>query len=388
MKPEAQIIMKLQDLDGWKYFGRNMLWLGVIGGGLMVAHALTLAYVKLRYRGKDDEARRNGYGALALPRFEIMIVVLAMPCISQAAAAVMRGGTTGGLAVGIVLSGILMCLLVGLLLFLWLGIAMGRLVQYKELEEEGQEYWCQELIRLTLGPGKRWQWTWKQQGEEGEGDNQLGPLFEDLRGPPTKEEEEGGKAWAPPVMEKVLGVVRIHYTFLEWVKRVAMGIVVGTHSSSSLKPLALLLSLASFQLLFLLLMKPFIKRRVQLVETVSVASEVFLLLLIILNKSEGVAMLGVFLVGFAAQACNQWIALFRQVRLLSSSNNSFLEGAKTTLAGLMLLLLPSSSSLLLLLAGDRHGPPGAGGRRVSSSSSHRWWLRQLRDMAKASFTNN
>ncbi|KAL5654669.1 hypothetical protein ACJX0J_033988, partial [Zea mays] len=27
MKPEAQIIMKLQDLDGWKYFGRNMFWL-------------------------------------------------------------------------------------------------------------------------------------------------------------------------------------------------------------------------------------------------------------------------------------------------------------------------------------------------------------------------
>lgn len=65
MKPEAQIIMKLQDLDGWKYFGRNMFWLGVIGGGLILLHLLTLLYFKLRYRGREG---RHGHGALVLPR--------------------------------------------------------------------------------------------------------------------------------------------------------------------------------------------------------------------------------------------------------------------------------------------------------------------------------
>uniref|UniRef100_A0A453EGE9 Uncharacterized protein n=1 Tax=Aegilops tauschii subsp. strangulata TaxID=200361 RepID=A0A453EGE9_AEGTS len=63
MKPEAQIIMKLQDLDGWKYFGRNMLWLGVIGGGLVMLHLLLLLYLRLRYRGGTGK-----YGALVLPR--------------------------------------------------------------------------------------------------------------------------------------------------------------------------------------------------------------------------------------------------------------------------------------------------------------------------------
>uniref|UniRef100_A0A453EGK9 Bacterial Ig-like domain-containing protein n=1 Tax=Aegilops tauschii subsp. strangulata TaxID=200361 RepID=A0A453EGK9_AEGTS len=86
MKPEAQIIMKLQDLDGWKYFGRNMLWLGVIGGGLVMLHLLLLLYLRLRYRGGTGK-----YGALVLPRFEIMLAILAMPCISQASAALIRG---------------------------------------------------------------------------------------------------------------------------------------------------------------------------------------------------------------------------------------------------------------------------------------------------------
>ncbi|CAM0945609.1 unnamed protein product [Alopecurus aequalis] len=86
MKPEAQIIMKLQDLDGWKYFGRNMFWLGVIGGGLILLHLLLFLYLRVRYRGGT-----GSYGTLVLPRFEIMLAILAMPCISQASAALIRG---------------------------------------------------------------------------------------------------------------------------------------------------------------------------------------------------------------------------------------------------------------------------------------------------------
>ncbi|EMS45293.1 hypothetical protein TRIUR3_28115 [Triticum urartu] len=220
MKPEAQIIMKLQDLDGWKYFGRNMLWLGVIGGGLMLLHLLLLLYLRLRYRGGTGK-----YGALVLPRFEIMLAILAIPCVSQASAALIRGGTTGGLAVGIVLIGILTAFLVALLLFLSLGITTGRLLQYKEVHQEGQEHrWYQEIL------------------------------------------------------------------------------------------------------FFMLLKKPFIKKRVQLVEIVAVASQVFVfvacLVLIDRNSGEleeveesggvGIAMLGVFSLAFAAQVCNEWNALYRQ----------------------------------------------------------------------------
>lgn len=436
MKPEAQIIMKLQDLDGWKYFGRNMFWLGVIGGGLILLHLLTLLYFKLRYR--DRERRRHGYAALLLPRLEIMVVVLAMPCVAQAAAALIRGGTTCGLVVGIVLTAVLTSVLVALLLFLSLGITMGKLLQYREVHhEEGQEeyHWYQDLARRTLGAGKRGQWTWKNP-RRAACLPRLGPLFEDLRGPPkytrgggggkrraegggperrviaSEDENEGSRA---PLVQQLLGVLRIYLTLLESVKRVAVGIVAGAHASSGRSSRAhavAVLSVASFQLLFMLLGKPFVKKRVQLVETLSVASEVavFAACLALIDRTAssggwlpdgeargvGLAMLGAFVLGFAAQVCNEWNALYRQARLLSADRSSFLDGAKTAGLGLLLLVLPSSA------LGDHRDPPppdgggGAGesvsastaadGGRGGSSNNERWWLGQLREMAKASFS--
>ncbi|AQK92641.1 uncharacterized protein [Zea mays] len=436
MKPEAQIIMKLQDLDGWKYFGRNMFWLGVIGGGLILLHLLTLLYFKLRYR--DRERRRHGYAALLLPRLEIMVVVLAMPCVAQAAAALIRGGTTCGLVVGIVLTAVLTSVLVALLLFLSLGITMGKLLQYREVHhEEGQEeyHWYQDLARRTLGAGKRGQWTWKDP-RRAACLPRLGPLFEDLRGPPkytrgggggkrraegggperrviaSEDENEGSRA---PLVQQLLGVLRIYLTLLESVKRVAVGIVAGAHASSGRSSRAhavAVLSVASFQLLFMLLGKPFVKKRVQLVETLSVASEVavFAACLALIDRTAssggwlpdgeargvGLAMLGAFVLGFAAQVCNEWNALYRQARLLSADRSSFLDGAKTAGLGLLVLVLPSSA------LGDHRDPPppdgggGAGesvsastaadGGRGGSSNNERWWLGQLWEMAKASFS--
>ncbi|PWZ10416.1 hypothetical protein Zm00014a_000121 [Zea mays] len=404
MKPEAQIIMKLQDLDGWKYFGRNMFWLGVIGGGLILLHLLTLLYFKLRYR--DRERRRHGYAALLLPRLEIMVVVLAMPCVAQAAAALIRGGTTCGLVVGIVLTAVLTSVLVALLLFLSLGITMGKLLQYREVHhEEGQEeyHWYQDLARRTLGAGKRGQWTWKDP-RRAACLPRLGPLFEDLRGPPkymrgggggkrraegggperrviaSEDENEGSRA---PLVQQLLGVLRIYLTLLESVKRVAVGIVAGAHASSGC-----------------------------VVETLSVASEVavFAACLALIDRTAssggwlpdgeargvGLAMLGAFVLGFAAQVCNEWNALYRQARLLSADRSSFLDGAKTAGLGLLVLVLPSSA------LGDHRDPPppdgggGAGesvsastaadGGRGGSSNNERWWLGQLREMAKASFS--
>ncbi|CAD6270962.1 unnamed protein product [Miscanthus lutarioriparius] len=459
MKPEAQIIMKLQDLDGWKYFGRNMFWLGVIGGGLILLHLLTLLYFKLRFRDRE-QWRRHGYGALVLPRLEIMVVVLAMPCVAQAPAALIRGGTTCGLVVGIVLTAVLTSFLVGLLLFLSLGITMGRLLQYKEVHQEGQEYdhWYQELVRRTLGPGKRGQWTWKDP-RRAACLLKIGPLFEDLRGPPkhmltqiatrgggggkrraagggpermiaSEDENEDSEA---PFIQKLFGVLRVYFTLLESVKRVTVGIVAGAHASSGRSSRAhavAVLSVASFQLFFMLLKKPFIKKRVQLVEILSVTSEVtvFAACLALIDRTSaasggggwlpdgeargvGLAMLGAFVLGFAAQVCNEWNALYRQARLLSADRSSFLDGAKTACLGLLLLVLPSSVLGERVAVKHQQGPPppagGGAGESVSASTAadggrggsgsegsrgsrgsnnERWWLRQLREMAKASFS--
>ncbi|CAN6354087.1 unnamed protein product [Urochloa humidicola] len=462
MKPEAQIIMKLQDLDGWKYFGRNMFWLGVIGGGLILLHLLTLLYFKLRYRGREG---RHGHGALVLPRFEIMLAILAAPCVAQAvlAAAAIGGGTTAGLAAAIALAGALTALLVGLLLFLSLGIAMGRLLQYEEVHREGHEcHWHQELLRRALGPGKRGQWTWKDPRSASCLDK-LGPLFEDLRGPAKymltqiggggggdgKRAPAGGAGAAgagggggerivasedenedveESFVQKLFGVLRVHFTLLECVKRVAVGIVAGAgvtgaHASSSRAPAVVALSVTAFQLVFMAVEKPFIRKRVQLVEIVSVAGEVFVFAacLALVNsggrwmpddgeaRGIGVAMLGAFAVGFAAQACNEWGALLRQVRLLSADGSSLVDGARTVCLGLLLLVLPSSALGGRVAANHRRqdtappddgggaggsvaaATPGEGGRGESEgstrgSSNERWWLRQLQEMAKASFS--
>ncbi|CAL5096604.1 unnamed protein product [Urochloa decumbens] len=445
MKPEAQIIMKLQDLDVWKYFGRNMFWLGVIGGGLILLHLLTLLYFKLRYRGREG---RHGHGALVFPRLEIMVAILAAPCVAQAAAAALAigGGTTaGGLAAGIALGGFLTMLLVGLLLFLSLGITMGRLLQYKEVHREVHEYhWYQELLRRALGPGKRGQWTPKDP-RRAACLSKLGPLFEGLRGP-TKYmltqiaaggdggSKRGAAAAAggaggdrivaseyeneEPFVQKLFGALRVYYTLLECAKRVVVGVVAGAGASSPRGRAVAALSFAAFQLLFVALKKPFIRKRVQLVETLSVAGEVFVFAACVAladwsgagdgeARGVGLAMLGAFAAGFAAQACNEWGALLRQVRLLSADRRSLVGGAKTACLGLMLLVLPSSA------LGDRvavkhqqeqgaPAPDGGGGESVSASSpgeggrggsegsrgssNERWWLRQLREMAKASFS--
>jgi hypothetical protein len=95
-----------------------------------------------------------------------------------------EGGTTAGLVVGIVLIGIITLFLIALLIFLSIGVTMGKFLQYKEVHQEGTKiHWYQEIIKRTLGPGKRGQWTWTSE-QNAMCLSRLGPLFEDLRGPP------------------------------------------------------------------------------------------------------------------------------------------------------------------------------------------------------------
>jgi hypothetical protein len=159
-------------------------------------------------------------------------------------------------------------------------------------------------------------------------------------------------------------------------------------------------SVASLQLLFMVVTKPFIKKRVQLVEMVSLASEVLVFaafLPAVLKRqgsadgsSLGLAMLGVFLVGFAAQTCNEWYALYRQVRFLGES--SFVEGAKNATAGLLrLAVLPSSLVHRRVITndnddGEQEQPSPAEGE--NGGSNERSWLRQLREMAKEGFSKD
>ncbi|KAK8970883.1 hypothetical protein KSP40_PGU018306 [Platanthera guangdongensis] len=421
MKPEAEFIMTSTCSDVWKYFGRNMFWLAVIAGGLIVLHAIFLLILRSRRRKLEEQKE---LGALVCPRLEVFILVLAFPSICQASSTLIRGGSPTEFAVGILLFCIAASLLLSLLLFLSIGITFGKLLQYKEVHQEGQEFrWYHELVRISLGPGKRGQWTWNNHPTS-LNLVRFGPLFEDLRGPPkhmlsqistggegkrrdriiaSEDENEDAEA---PFIQKLFGVLRIYYTFLESAKRAALGVVAGAFyaENSSRVPILVVLSITSFQLVFLVLKKPFIERKVQLVEIISVSSEIGIAgscLALLENdvsdsgqKTVGYFMIGLFAVSFVAQMMNEWYALYTQTVRLSSGANSFCLGLKRAAIGLLILVLPSN--LLKeywreeLGTNDREGGGAAFSPTdgIRPSSGERPWLRQLRELAKAGFSRD
>ncbi|KAJ4712365.1 Guanine nucleotide-binding protein, beta subunit [Melia azedarach] len=397
IKPEADYL-DLHHLNGWRDFDRSMFC---------------------------KEAMEHSHSQ----DLRIFLVILALPCVCKASTSLVKGGASSGVIVGILLLAVVSFLLLFLLLFLSVGITLGKLLQYKEVHQEGQIcHWYQEIVRVTLGPGKRGQWTWKNQP------NSvyltiLGPLFEDLRGPPkymlsqisggnhhkqgdqiiaSDDETEDAEA---PFIQKLFGILRIYYTLLESMKRVSLGILAGAYMDdwSSRAPTVILLCITSFQLLFMVLKKPFIKKRVQLVEIISVSCQVGLFTIcLVLSVKEfsagketkvGIFMIILFLIGFFAEMINEWYALYRQAKLLDPSKNSFPTGLKVASFGLLLTILPKKlmknleSKFPLDRSGD--GVPVDTGSSVernrssgsrSSSSTDKPWLKQLRELAKSSFS--
>ncbi|XP_011028534.1 PREDICTED: uncharacterized protein LOC105128518 isoform X1 [Populus euphratica] len=423
-KPEAEHILDPQHSNGWRDFDRSVFWLAVIGGSMILLHAILLFILKLR---KGNTEKQRDYGALTLPRFEIFLTFLALPCICVASASLVRGGTTSGIIVGILLLGVVGFILLALFLILSIGITFGKLLQYKEVHQEGQIFhWYQDIIRVTLGPGKRGQWTWKNQPKSVYL-VKLGALFEDLRGPPkymlsqiagvprnqgdriiaSDDETEDAEA---PFIQKLFGVLRIYYTLLESVKRVALGILAGVYldSWSSKTPTVVLLSITCFQLFFLVLKKPFIKKKVQLVEIISISCQVgiFATCFILLEKelstgeetTVGIFMIALFLIGFLAQMANEWYALYRQIMRLDPSEKCFLTGLKTASIGFLLLFISKrlSQDLESKLPAKRRSDGETGGEAGSSvdrnkssgspGTPEKPWQKQLRELARASFT--
>lgn len=72
------------EYTGWDDFLRNIFWLAVICGSLILLHILLLLF--LRWRTKTPL-----HGALSFPRFELFLLVLALPAIAQACAFIISG---------------------------------------------------------------------------------------------------------------------------------------------------------------------------------------------------------------------------------------------------------------------------------------------------------
>ncbi|KAG2675924.1 hypothetical protein I3843_12G028200 [Carya illinoinensis] len=417
-EPKAEYILDPHLLNGWRDFGRSMFWLATIGGSLILLHALLLVILKFWKKNSGKQS----YGALELPRFEIFLIILAVPCICEASVALIRGGTALGIMFGILLFGAMLFLLLALFLFLSVGITFGKLLQYKEVHQEGRRFhWYQHIVRVTLGPGKRGQWTWKNQPNS-DYLIKLGPLFEDLRGPPkymlsqisgsnpsthgdriiaSDDETEDAEA---PLIQKLFGILRIYYTLLESMRRLSLGIIAGAYKGnrSSKTMTVTLLCITSFQLFFLVLKKPFIKKKAQLIEIISVSSEVclFATFLVLLEKKlsdrdetlAGVFMLILFLLGYIPQMMNEWYALYRQTKRLDNADNFFSRGMKIALIGFLLLFIPqklikkleSRLPLNVVMGTSVESSRNSGGRSLSTIDKSR--SNQLKELAKASFS--
>ncbi|KAF5933104.1 hypothetical protein HYC85_029275 [Camellia sinensis] len=395
IEPVAEYILDLHNSNGWRDFNQNIFWLVVIGGSLILLHGLLLFILKLRNNNSEEQ---GSYGALIFPRFEIFLIILALPCICEASTALIKGGASSGVIVGILLLVIASSLLLALFLFLSIGITYGKLLQYKEIHQESRKYrWYRDIVKVTLGPGKKGQWTWKNQPNS-VWLTMLGPLFEDLRGPPkymlsqiargnpphkrgdkiiaSDDETEDAEA---PCVQKLFGMLRIYYTLLESMKRVCLGIIAGV------------------------LKKPFIKKKVQLVEIISVCSELgifatcFLLLEMEFSAGDemkiGIFMLSLFLVAFLTQIINEWYALYRQTKRLDPAEDSFVLGLKTASLGFFLFFIPQKlikklqSWFLLDQRVDCESVDmrRSSGSRRGSGMTDKSWLKQLRELSKSSF---
>ncbi|MFS7971751.1 putative bacterial Ig-like domain 12 [Helianthus anomalus] len=419
--PEAEYIGDLNDSHGWTDFKRSMFWLAVMSGSLIILHILFLLILKLRKK-KEKE---NTYVSVIFPRFEIFLVILAVPCVSAASASLLKGGSALAITVGALILGTVIFLILALFMFLSVGISLGKLLQYKEVHHEDQKmHWYQALVKVTLGPGKRGQWTWIDTSNS-KWLTILGPLFEDLRGPPkymlsqisgaldfnttrssiiaSDDENEDAEA---PFVQKVFGILRIYYIFLESIKRVILGILVGIYARNgySETPTKTLLCVTSFQLFFMVLKKPFIKKKVQLVEIISVSSQVaiFIICLVLLRKNLsthdqtniGITMLCLFLLAFVAQILNEWNSLICQIKQLDPDNKSLCTGLKIASWGILLLFVPMKSiEGKFPLKGQRcDGAPAAEAvlarRFTGLGTPERPWMKQLRDLAKGSFSRD
>ncbi|XP_068651500.1 uncharacterized protein [Aristolochia californica] len=371
----ASVVKKLEHYTGWLDFEMNMFWLAVAGGGLLAIHILIVSFLRCRTKTIMN-------GVLLIPRFELFLLILALPCICQASGFLIRGGTTGGIITGALLLAIPAAFFISVTLFLILAISSSGFVQYKELKQADQDIaWHMELMVLLIGrsvKGKWFQWD----GTPSSFIPRFGILFEDRRGPPlfvktdhgdpsqvpewtdsgqngigrmrAVSSDDGNAEQNIPIHERLLGCARSAYILVDLLRRVGLGVIAGAYpsreKSNGHSQLILALAFTLVQFLYLALLKPYIRKGVQLVESVSLLCEtgVFGLALHLdyldTNKNRrsfGIIMLALLFTSFACQLVNEWYALIKCLLQLPLPQNPSLRlGLKWVLKGIILPLLP------------------------------------------------
>ncbi|KAJ7514137.1 hypothetical protein O6H91_23G029700 [Diphasiastrum complanatum] len=358
---------------GWKNFERNMFWLAVASGALIIGHILLLMF--LRWRTKTSLR-----GSLSIPRFELFLLILALSCLCQASSFIIRGGTTAGIIVGVLLLAIPTAFFFSVFVFIFVAVIMGALVQYKEFRQGTRgSSWHGKLLVTLFGRQSVGKWV-RKEGLTATFIPRFGLLFEDRKGPKKVLDVDGEFGQQAPrwvgngssgigrmrpansddsedasvsKSHKLLGTARVFYITVDVMRRITLGVVFGAYprSDRSWSQVFIVFGMTVFQFLYLVFFKPYIRRGVQCAETVSLVCEagIFASAIALLvhgepsedHKGVGILMLAFLMVSFVVQLANEWYALMEQLLRLSPSEEPSLKlGLKMFWRGLMLPFIP------------------------------------------------
>lgn len=394
-------VMNSNKSNGWEDFQRNMFWIGIAGGSLIVLHIMLVLFLRWRTRAPIR-------GALTFPRFHLYFLILAIPGLCQASGFIIRGGTPVGIIVGGFLLVAPAALLAAILIFLVYGVFWGALVQYREFRYEVHRHGYiqpqkpQGFVNLLAGTGYPGKWVRK---------SNLAPtflpryglIFEDQKGPPSilvhKKVEslrhsikragstmENGDSDDEPndIVEvsdshRILGDARAAYVLVDISRRIALGLIFGLYwdSDQSWTQISIALGVSIAQFGYLVAVKPYRRRGVQVVETISLLCEVgiFATAMALLVKGHptdlddgvGIFMLALLVISFLFQLVNEWYVLLeRLMRLSTSPDPTLKDGLKKFAGGLILPLTPRWTWTKFL--GSQ--APQSSSETVFSSDSH------------------
>ncbi|RVW45149.1 hypothetical protein CK203_067654 [Vitis vinifera] len=355
----------------WEDLEMNLFWLGVGGGSLIIIHILILIFLRWR-------TGTSAHGILSVPRFELFLLILMLPCISQSSAFVIRGGTTGGIIVGALLLAIPAALIFSVCLFLIVAIFSGSFAQYKEVRHTGtkEEGWCSKLWVSIAGRSTTGKWFYRE-GLPSTFLQRFGILFESQKGPPllvlvdqndlsslpkwtesgqsgigrmrALSSDDSNEETKIPMSKRLLGCARSSYIIFDLSRRVTLGIISGAYSSHGSSQSLIALSITLAQFLYLFTLKPYIRRGVHIAESVSLLCEagIFGLSFSMVGsnpnqeRTVGFVMLALLFLTFSSQLVNEWYALMKcLLRLSQPQKNSFKLGLKCAAQGLVLPFLP------------------------------------------------
>ncbi len=305
------------------------------------------------------------------------------------------GRTVAGIVVGVLLLAIPFSFILSVALMLTFAVFFGRLVEYKEIRfkphpEDGSHPQpttpppSSKLVALLAGKGYPSKWV-RMEGLATTFLPSYGLLIEDRKGPPRLVRIDGENGFDPdPHREiggriglmrrrtqaagtsdeeidevipvscsyKLLGCFQSGYILLDLSRRTAFGCIFGAFpvSDKSWSQVCVIFAFTVVQMVYLVIVKPFRSRSVQLVEEIALLCEmgVFAAAIALLARGHpaedhcgvGILMLIFLVLCFLAQLSNEWYALIRKLLQLSNEDDSITKNLKMFAAGLMLPFLP------------------------------------------------